>query len=125
MDDFGVKYEGEEHAQHLVSALKEHYDIEEDWQGKKYIGLTLDWDYDKREVHLSMPGYVEKARQEFGHEMPKRRQDSPYPAVPPKYGAKVQYAEPADDSPCWMTKERNSFRKSMKIFSTLAAQWTS
>ena len=27
VDDFGVMYEGEEHAKHLVSVLKEHYEI--------------------------------------------------------------------------------------------------
>ena len=45
-----------------------------------------------------MPGYVGKARKEFGHEMPTRRQDLPYPHTPPNYGAKVQYAKPLDKS---------------------------
>ena len=62
VDDFGVKYVGgEAHANHLIKALKKNYDISEDWKGLKYCGLSLDWDYKKREVHLSMPGYVEKA----------------------------------------------------------------
>ena len=80
-DDFGVKYEGEEHARHLVSVLKEHYDVTEDWKREKFIGLTLDWEYDRREEHLSMPGYASKARKEFGHEMPSSRQDSLYPCI--------------------------------------------
>ena len=46
-----------------------------------------------------MPGYVAKALNQFQHEKPKRRQDSPYPWTPPKYGAKVQYAEGEDESP--------------------------
>jgi hypothetical protein len=46
VDDFGTKYIGEEHAQHLKNALEE---------GKWYIGITLDWDYNKCQVHLSMP----------------------------------------------------------------------
>ncbi len=66
VDDFGVQYVGEEHAQHLVSVLRQHYDISTDWKGEKYIGLTLDWDYERREVHLSMPGYIAKARKAFG-----------------------------------------------------------
>ena len=77
VDDFGVQYVEEEHAQHLVSMLKQHYDVSADWKGKKYIGLTLDWDYECREVHLSMPGYIAKARREFGHEMPKCQQNYP------------------------------------------------
>ena len=60
VDDFGVKYVGEEHAKHLATVLKEHYEIEEDWSGSKYIGLTLDWDYQRGQVHLSMPSYVSK-----------------------------------------------------------------
>ena len=30
VDDFGVKYIGKEHAEHLRDALKEHYEITED-----------------------------------------------------------------------------------------------
>ncbi len=45
-----------------------------------------------------MPDYVKKARKEFGHEMPEKRQDSPYPAERPQYGTKVQYAKTKDNS---------------------------
>ena len=41
VDDFGVKYVGEEHAQHLIDTVRAHYDLEEDWKGKKYIGIQL------------------------------------------------------------------------------------
>jgi hypothetical protein len=37
VDDFGVKYVGKEHAQHLKNALKEHYKLTCDWTGKQYI----------------------------------------------------------------------------------------
>ncbi len=49
VDDFGVKYVGEEHAQHLKNTLEEHYKLTCDWTGKaeRYIGITLDWDYNK------------------------------------------------------------------------------
>ena len=67
-----------------MNVLKETYEISEDWEGEKYIGLTFDWDYDGEEVHISMPGYVAKALKQFQHEKPKRRQDSPYPWTPPK-----------------------------------------
>ena len=70
VDDFGVKYVGKEHAEHLVAALKEDYEVETDWEGTKYCGVTIDWDYKKREVHISMPGYVKKACVRFEHEMP-------------------------------------------------------
>ena len=34
VNDFGVKYVGQEHADHLVSVIKEHYDVTTDWEGK-------------------------------------------------------------------------------------------
>ena len=42
VDDFGVKYVGEEHVQHLMETLKEFYTITDDWKGEKYSGITLD-----------------------------------------------------------------------------------
>jgi hypothetical protein len=61
VDDFGVKYVGKEHAQHLVNALAQLCEIPIDWTGTLYLGLTLKWDYSARTVDISMPGYVAKA----------------------------------------------------------------
>ncbi len=91
MDDFGVKYVGKEHAQHLKNTFEEHYKLTCDWTGTQYIGITLDWDYNKQQVHLSMPNYVKKAVQQFQH-IAGKLQHSPYPSVPIQYGAKKQYA---------------------------------
>jgi hypothetical protein len=54
--DFGVKYVGQEHAEHLMACIKKNYNISSDWNGTAYCGLTLDWDYKNRTVDLSMPG---------------------------------------------------------------------
>ena len=42
IDDFEVKYVGDEYARHLKGVLEEHYNVTTDREGKKYIGLTLD-----------------------------------------------------------------------------------
>ncbi len=42
VDDFGVKYVGQEHANHLMSVLKEFYKVEENWMGLLYCGINLD-----------------------------------------------------------------------------------
>ena len=34
VDNFGINYEGREHANHLLAALTDHYKIENDWEGK-------------------------------------------------------------------------------------------
>ena len=67
LDDIGVKYIGKEHVMHLINTLNKDYEVKEDWDNKRYVGITMDWDYKKREVHLSMPEYVERALARFGH----------------------------------------------------------
>ena len=56
VDDFGVIYVGEAHALLLKSILESYYPLSTDWTGNHYIGIHLDWDYNNRKVHLSMPG---------------------------------------------------------------------
>ena len=60
VDDFGVKYVDKKHDNNLINVLKKHYTVTEDCEGEKYGGITLDWDYTKRQVHLLMPEYVKK-----------------------------------------------------------------
>ena len=60
MDDFGVKYVGKEHANHLVASLQMKYKLVEDWTGDLYCGINLHWDYDVRTLDISMPGYVHR-----------------------------------------------------------------
>ena len=85
VDDFGVKYVGKDNAKHLIKVLEEHYDLSKDWHGTKYCGLSLDWDYKKREIHLSMPGYVEKAFARFKHSKARKVQDQPHKHAIPLY----------------------------------------
>eukprot|EP00804_Cyclotella_cryptica_P024442 CCRYP_019261-RA/>CCRYP_019261-RA protein AED:0.29 eAED:0.18 QI:0/0/0/1/0.33/0.25/4/0/786 len=56
VDDFGIKYVGKEHADHLRNALKQHYTIDIDWTGSLYCGIALKWDYHNKTVDISMPG---------------------------------------------------------------------
>jgi hypothetical protein len=58
VDDFGVKYVGQEYAEHLKMVLEKHYKVMCDWTGERYIGIYLHWDYVKRQMHLYMPGYT-------------------------------------------------------------------
>jgi hypothetical protein len=91
VDNFGVKYISEEHANHLKRALAKNYKLTCDWTGTQYIGITLHWNYTKGQVHLSMPNYVTKALKQFQH-IAKKHQYAPYPFVPIHYGTKKQYA---------------------------------
>jgi hypothetical protein len=59
----------------------------------------MDWDYPSQKVHISMPGFIKKALTRFGHECPKRKQNSSHKHVAPIYGAWAQYVEPENPSP--------------------------
>ena len=105
MDDFGVKYVGENHAKHLLAALrKDHeipgdgYEVEVDWEGSLFCGITLDWHYGTgdpadcvgRDLDISMGKYIPKLLAKFNHGRPKRAQHSPFQAPAKKYGTAAQ-----------------------------------
>ena len=106
MDDFGVKYTSEQHANHLMDILQEHYTISHDWSGSRYLGMDIDWDYARHEVHLSILSYVQDALKHFHHEHPHKPQDQPHPHAKPTYGAKLQYADGEDKSPAVSPAEK-------------------
>jgi len=47
VDDFGIKYVGEEHAKHCIGVLEENYTMDVDWTGSLYCGIKLEWNYEK------------------------------------------------------------------------------
>jgi hypothetical protein len=72
VDDFGFKYVGREHAEHIMELIKKNYNISSDWNGSAYCGLTLEWDYKNRTVDLSMSGYIKAALHKYQHASPAR-----------------------------------------------------
>jgi hypothetical protein len=92
VDNFGIKYTDRRNAEHLLNALRDAYKVSVDWDGERYCGLILKWDYKRRYCDISMPGYIERALARFDHPKPKRPQDNPFKYIAPEYGAKVQYA---------------------------------
>ena len=94
VDDFGCMVIGDTHAEHLINTLRKNYDVTIDREGKIFCGIHLKWNYEgKRNVRLSIPKYVDKARAILGHEAPKRPQHSPHPYSAPQYGKHIQYAK--------------------------------
>ena len=58
VDNFGIKYVGKKHVDHLLSDLCDMYTITCDWVGELYLGLTIKRDYANGRVSISMPGYI-------------------------------------------------------------------
>ena len=99
VDDFGIKYIGQENAQHLIDALKDFYEVEIDWKGKLYCGISLDWHYDAKYVNISMPNYVHKQLIRYKPDPPRRPQFSPYEPKPIHYGKRSDDILVEPDSP--------------------------
>jgi len=94
IDDLGVKYIGKKTAKHLSDMLQQQYEISEDWTGKNYLGLEIDWSYESkpRYVTILMPKYVPSALTKLQHSPSLKLQHSPAPHIIPTYEAKLQYA---------------------------------
>ncbi len=88
VDNFGIKYLKQEDLGHLIRSLEKHYDVTVDLEGKEFVKIRLDWDYENRKVHLSMAPYHQKALRKFDNIVPTQCHDSPYPHIEPKYGVK-------------------------------------
>jgi len=106
---------GKEHAEHLISVLQQDYEIDTDWEGTRYLGLTLDWDYTERQVHLSMPGYIAKALLRFAHPTPSKPQHQPHPHTERRYGATIQYAKNPDDSPLLHAEDKTFIQQVLGV----------
>jgi hypothetical protein len=65
VDNFGIKYIGREHANHLAKILEEHYKCSIVWDGNQYLGMNMNWDYNSHKVHVSMLNYVPKTLTHF------------------------------------------------------------
>ena len=99
VDDFGIKYFAKADANHLLNALQQYYKITTDWTGNNYLGLHLDWNYQKNYVDISMPGYITKVLHKFKHVQPPKIQHAPHKWAEPVYGKQQQMAILEDNDP--------------------------
>ncbi len=72
----------------MLDTVQKYYKCSCDWKGERYCGLTIKWDYEKRKVHLSMPGYVKKALTCFQHPLPGKATGSTLPSCQTKLWGK-------------------------------------
>ena len=51
VDELGIKYLGKQHALHLLNILEYNYEITTDWDRKRFAGIDLAWDYNKKHAN--------------------------------------------------------------------------
>jgi hypothetical protein len=110
VDDVAFKYVGNQHADHLINALLQSYELTTDWEENFNSGVSLKWDYKNRTCDISMPGYVSNVLSKFQHDSLTHTQHTPSKYVTPVYGAKSQYATkdetpPLTDKKCLMIQK--------------------
>ena len=96
---------------HLIASIKMTYTLTKDWSGDLYYSIKLKWDYKNWTVDISMPGYIKKKLQEYGHVVPKKPQHCPYSPEPKQFGSKAQWPLPCDTSPLLDNKGEKHIQK--------------
>ena len=90
VNDFLVKYTQRKDALELLEILQQNYEaVTTNWMGTLYRGITLECDYIRFQVNLSMPGYITKTLHQFQHESLTSITMTAIPYIPPVYGKKV------------------------------------
>ena len=63
VNDFGVKTYSKEDLEHLQNTVQKTYNFKTDLSGKRFLGLTIDWNYERGYVDIIISGYLKKGTQ--------------------------------------------------------------
>ena len=107
-DNFGIKSNSIDGMHHLINAIRKYFKCSINWEGQNYIGFTLDWNYTKKYVDISMSGYIRTPFQKFQHKPPARPKDDPHPWNKPVYFKHIQLATQQSSSPKPNSADTNS-----------------
>ena len=118
IDDFGVKYHTKDDLLHLKNTIEQHYTCNVDWSGKNYLGLTLEWNYERQYVDIGMPDYIPHSLERLGYKPDVYPQYSPHPYVPINYSNNrdAHTATSEDTSPFLSVKEAKYVMKVVGSF---------
>ena len=99
-----------------MTILSDHYTNSSDWNFLRFLGLDLDWDYEKHKVYISMLLYVQDALTSFHHSCSHKSQHQPYPHVKIPYWDKAQYATAKDNSQLLSPSDKKYIQEVTKTF---------
>ena len=108
VDDFGIKYYTKDDVDHLLSAIEKQYTAKVDWTGRHFLGFTLDWQYSKDYVDISMPDYLPHLLKRLCHTPVTYPQYSPHEYIQTRWtkSGTRQYACQTDTSPYLSQKDK-------------------
>ena len=107
VDDFRVKYYNPSDLQHLREAIETKYVCKVDLSGRHFLGYTLDWNYEKGYVDMSMPDYIRHALEKLQYILKVFPQYSPHPFIDINWTKKGERpcARQEDTTPLLQPKE--------------------
>ena len=102
VENFGLEYVRKQDADHLSSVLKNHHYIYRYWEGNKFAGIDLYWNFATKNCDrtccLSIKNYIKTLLVKLNHPMPSKPQLSPHKCREVKYGSKIQLTPKEDIS---------------------------
>jgi hypothetical protein len=105
VDNFGIKYVGLEHFNHLLMLLKKYHQIQTNMAGDKIAGINVQLDFPGRGVRIDMQAYIDNLLLTLNWLKPKKPQLLPVIAMPIAYGQKTQLT-PDEDTSASLLPER-------------------
>jgi len=104
VDDFLIKFKrgtSKADINHLLDVLRTKYKFKIDWNGRQYLGLTIDYrrpTKSRRSLTISIPGYATRMNNELGIARPAHDPKSPIAYTAHTYSSGPQM-ETIDDTP--------------------------
>ncbi len=125
VDNFGVKYTRKEDIDHLIKAIKEKYELTEDWDGDLYCRIRLKWDYHHRTLDISMPGYIRKQLQNISMIARHVPNTAHTPHYPNNTEVKPSVLSPRIHLPHYRRMTSSTYSASSEASSITLEPWTS
>jgi hypothetical protein len=72
VDNFGVKYLGIEHFNHLLAVLQKYHQIPTNILDNKIAGFNVQWDFMGKQVRIDMRSYIKDLLLSLNWPMPKK-----------------------------------------------------
>ena len=98
--------------------------LTKDWMGNLHCGIQHDWDYAGWTVDISMPGYIKKKLQEYGHIMPKKFRDALLHRSQKNLGQKPKHLSPRITCQSLTKRELSGSKKLWGAFCIMRKQST-
>ncbi len=96
---------------HLIQTLRKLYTVKVNWEGSKYLGMNITIDRIKRNVTLSMPGYVDKLLHKL-RPLGVKPVTTPAIYTTPNYKSPKAQTATVDTSPLATPEQKENFKSS-------------